>query len=119
MSWLDICSIDDLVPNSGVCAMVAGQQVAIFCVQTDQTEQLFALGNFDPIGKANVISRGILGSIGEIWVVASPLYKQHFDLRTGQCIEQPEFNVPVFAIKSEKRRVWVNSQAVTITSSAA
>ncbi len=28
--WIDVCSVDDLQPDSGVCALVEGEQVAIF-----------------------------------------------------------------------------------------
>jgi nitrite reductase (NADH) small subunit len=28
--WLDVCSVDDLQPNSGICALVSDKQVAIF-----------------------------------------------------------------------------------------
>ena len=73
-----ICSKNDLVENSGVCALVNGEQVAIFYLpKSDQ--QVFAISNWDPIGKANVLSRGIVGDLEGKFVVASPLYKQHFD----------------------------------------
>ena len=51
-------------------------------------QQVYAIGNYDPIGKANVLYRGIVGSIGEQLVVASPLFKQHFSLQTGQCLQE-------------------------------
>lgn len=41
----------------------------------------------DPIGKAYVMSRGIVGDINGEMCVASPLYKQHFSLKSGQCLE--------------------------------
>ena len=85
-----ICKTVDLDKNSGVCALINQQgqdrQVALFYLP--QTEQkIFALDNWDPLGEANVISRGIVGSVGEELVVASPLYKQHFSLLTGKCLE--------------------------------
>ena len=83
--WTNICSLEDLVPDTGVCALVEGKQVAIFRFGDDET--VYAISNYDPFGKANVLSRGILGSIGERPVVASPLYKQHFDLTSGECLE--------------------------------
>lgn len=57
---------------------------------------MYAISNFDPIGKANVLYRGIVGSVGNEVVVASPLYKQHFSLQTGQCLQDEESRVEVF-----------------------
>jgi len=87
MQWKTVCKQADLIPNVGVAAMFEGQQVAIFYMP--KTEQkVFALSNWDPFSKANVLSRGLLGSVGETLVVASPIYKQQFSLETGQCLEE-------------------------------
>ncbi|MCP8689923.1 nitrite reductase small subunit NirD [Marinobacterium sedimentorum] len=82
---ISLCSKADLVPNSGVCALVDGRQVALFYLPED--EQVYAIDNHDPFGQANVLSRGIVGSIADVPVVASPLYKQRFSLVDGQCFE--------------------------------
>ncbi|MGB0669354.1 MAG: nitrite reductase small subunit NirD [Porticoccaceae bacterium] len=95
---ITLCQQKDLIANSGICAMVEGQQVALFYLPSE-TPQVYAIGNWDPIGKANVLSRGIVGDIGERLVVASPLYKQHFDLQTGECLEDSEVSVPVYSVE--------------------
>ncbi len=93
MSTKVICQVDDLVENSGVCALIdyngQSKQVALFYLPKTE-EKVFALSNWDPIGEANVMSRGILGDVNQELVVASPLYKQHFSLHTGKCIEEDE-----------------------------
>ncbi len=66
--WIDICSMDDLQPNSGVCALVNSEQVAIFYFPNE--DKIYAIGNYDPIGKANVLSRGMVGDINGEPVVA-------------------------------------------------
>lgn len=93
-----ICEQKDLVANSGICAMVDGQQIALFYLPKE-TPQVYAIGNWDPIGKAHVLSRGMVGDINERLVVASPLYKQHFDLHTGECLEHSEYSVPVYRVE--------------------
>lgn len=103
--WVEVCSLSDLTPNTGVCALVDHKQVAIFYSGT--LNELFAIDNFDPIGKANVLSRGIIGTQGEQVCVASPLYKQHFDLRTGQCLEDPEHSVSAYPIKVVNNQVCI------------
>ena len=103
--WKDICSADDLQPDSGVCALVEGQQVAIFFLVKEQA--VYAIHNYDPIGKANVLSRGMIGDIKGEPVVASPLYKQHFSLRTGICLEDESIVVPTYPIRIQNGRVEI------------
>ena len=66
VQWHYVCETNDLVTNSGVCALVDSQQVAIFSLKINGETQVFAISNYDPIGKANVLYRGLLGSIGTI-----------------------------------------------------
>jgi assimilatory nitrate reductase catalytic subunit len=104
--WVAVCRLEDIVPNTGVCALVHGQQVAAFRLDDDR---VFAIGNRDPFSRANVLSRGIVGDLkGEV-VVASPVYKQHFSLATGQCLEDPAVRVPVFPARVEEGLVAVRS----------
>ena len=70
VQWHYVCETNDLVTNSGVCALVDSQQVAIFSLKINGETQVFAISNYDPIGKANVLYRGLLGSIGGAPVVA-------------------------------------------------
>ncbi len=99
-----LCKVADLVPGSGVCALAGGRQIAIFYLP-DTAQQLYAIGNHDPIGGANVLSRGIVGDLDGRLVVASPLYKQHFDLVTGTCLEDDSVSVPVFPVRIFDSRV--------------
>ncbi|MCK9620069.1 MAG: nitrite reductase small subunit NirD [Methylobacter sp.] len=117
--WVEVCSVDDLQPDSGVCALVDGEQVAIFCIQehggesigatpTDpRAAKVYAVGNYDPIGNANVLSRGLIGDIRKQPVVASPLYKQHFNLQTGVCLEDETVKIPVYGVRIEDGSVQV------------
>ena len=106
-SWTAICPLDDIVPNTGVCALVNGEQVAVFHVDNGEANTVYAIENFDPGSQAAVLSRGLIGSLGERVVVASPIYKHHFDLRTGECLETPSYSVGAFATRVEDGHVWV------------
>lgn len=104
--WVSICQDQDLINNTGLCALHDGKQIAIFKIAQAENipninvdQDLYAISNYDPIGKANVLSRGILGNIGEQLVVASPLYKQHFDLNTGECLEDPDQNIKTYQVR--------------------
>lgn len=103
--WTGVCAVDDLVPERGVCALVQGEQVAVFLVG----EELFALSNYDPFSRAFVLSRGIVGSRGDRLKVASPVYKQSFDLRTGDCLDNPSVSIPTYGVRAVDGRVEVAS----------
>jgi NAD(P)H-dependent nitrite reductase small subunit len=104
-NWTAVCAATDILPDTGVCALVEGVHVAIFSVGREQA--LFAIDNVDPKAQASVLSRGLVGSLGERIVVASPLYKNHFDLRSGECLEAPEHSVRAHAVRVHEGRVLV------------
>lgn len=95
--WITVCKSSDLTPGSGVCALHQNEQVAIF--RDSVSDKVYAVSNFDPIGEANVLSRGIVGSIGDKIVVASPLYKQHFCLDTGECLEDESQRIKTYPVR--------------------
>ncbi len=101
-----VCRLDDIVPYTGVCALVDGRQIAVFRLGDDS---LYAIDNYDPFSRANVLSRGIVGDLkGEV-VVASPVYKQHFSLASGQCLEDPAVSVSVFRVRLDGDVVWIEA----------
>ncbi len=104
--WEDVCGLDQVMKGTGVCALVGGRQVAI--VRTD--DAVYALDNFDPFSKAFVLSRGIVGDRGGVPKIASPLYKQSFDLRTGQCLDDPRVRVPTYEVRVERGRILVHRE---------
>jgi nitrite reductase (NADH) large subunit len=106
--WQNVCSTEDLIPGSGVCALVNGRQLAVFQIEG----QTYALDNFDPASRANVLSRGITGDLQNERVVASPIYKQHFSLATGRCIEDPTFSVSAYATRVVDGVVQIESARV-------
>ena len=105
LRWVDVCALVDLVPDRGACVLVDGRQVALF--RTSQDGAIYALSNFDPFSEAYVLSRGIVGSRGDVPKVASPMYKQSFDLRTGECLDDPSVCVDVFVVRCVDGRVEV------------
>ena len=108
LSWTDVCAAEDILPDTGVCALVEGRHVAVFRLGADpQQPRFFAIDNVDPKSGASVLSRGLLGNLGERLVVASPIYKNHFDLATGECLEAPEHSVRAHAVRIDGGRVLV------------
>ena len=94
--WMDVCRYDDLLPERGVAALLSGRQVAIFRLAEGE---VVALANRDPFSEANVMSRGIVGSRGSVATVASPMYKQVFDIHTGRCLDDESVSLPSYDVR--------------------
>ncbi|EFC85544.1 nitrite reductase small subunit NirD [Parafrankia sp. EUN1f] len=104
-TWTTVCRYDDLLPERGAAALVGDLQLALFRCHDGQ---LFAIGNQDPFTGAWVLARGIVGSRAQRRTVASPLHKQVFDLRTGECLDAEGVTVPVYEVRSREGMVEVN-----------
>jgi nitrite reductase (NADH) small subunit len=102
--WLAVCDYDDLPPERGACALVEGDQIALFRTHDGRVH---ALSNRDPFSGAYVLARGIVGSRRGLPTVASPMYKQVFDLTTGRCLDDPAVRVPTFGVRLQGPRVEV------------
>lgn len=102
--WVDVVALDRLIPGRGVAALVAGRQVAVFVVDGGE---LFAIDNLDPFSGAYVMSRGIVGDRDGAPKVASPMYKQSFDLRTGECLDDESVRITTFPVRLVDGRVEV------------
>ena len=105
MSWLDVCPFDDLTPNRGVAARYGDREVAVFLVEPGA--ELLAIDNVDPWCGVGVLSRGLLGSAGDVLTVASPMHKQRFDLRTGRCLDDDDVVVATVPVRVESGVVQV------------
>jgi nitrite reductase (NADH) small subunit len=98
-TYTAVCRLDQIEVEGGVCALVGGEAVAVFRTHDDQ---VFALSNYDPCSRASVLSRGIVGTRtidgADVPVVASPMYKQAFDLRTGRCLDDEDAQVSAYDV---------------------
>jgi nitrite reductase (NADH) small subunit len=104
--WTAACSVERLQPMRGVAVLLPDSaQVALFLLADNSIR---AVGNIDPIGRAAVISRGIVGDRGGMPVVQSPLKKQAFSLRDGRCLDAEGVSIPVYATRvGVDGTVWV------------
>jgi len=103
-TWIDVCGYDDLQSELGTRVLVGDEHVAVFRTHEGAVHAISAI---DPFSGASVLSRGIVGSCGDAPFVASPMYKQRFDLRTGQCLEDASVRVRVFPTEVTGGRVVV------------
>ncbi|MDI5933672.1 nitrite reductase small subunit NirD [Halomonas kalidii] len=128
-TWQTLCTRADLVPFSGVAAWVetaeGPAQVALFYIPSDPNtsqpagpntparpgheQELYALDHHDPFSNANVIARGIVGDLKGQLVVASPIYKQHFRLEDGQCLEDDSVALRSWKVSFKGDEVWIEA----------
>jgi nitrite reductase (NADH) small subunit len=108
-TWIEVCALADIAPNTGVCALLETElgstQVAVF--RFGEGTDVFALSNYDPFSKAYVLSRGLVGDRKGTPKVASPIYKQNFNLLTGQCLDDETVSIPTFSTRVIDGRVQV------------
>jgi len=102
--WDVVCTVEDLVPDSGIAVWTADGPVAVFYLP-HRLPALFAVSHTDPFTGANVLARGISGDVRGEPVVASPLYKQHFSLRSGVCLEDDSARVKVYPVLLDGNRI--------------
>lgn len=103
---IKICPVADLPVNLGVGALVKGQQVALFKLNSGD---IYAIGNFDPFSEANVLSRGLVGDLKGHKVVASPIYKHHYNLQTGECLEDSSVKVPAYNVVVQDDVLYISA----------
>ena len=110
-AWVTICALDAIAPNTGVNAQVGTEQVAIFRI--GQTDEVYATGNFDPFSKTFVMSRGIVGDRQGVLKVASPIYKQNFELKTGLCLDDATVTIPIYPARVVDDQVQIGASCHT------
>lgn len=107
VKWETVCALGAIAPNTGVTALLGTEQVAIFRI--GQTDEVYAVGNFDPFSKAFVMSRGIVGDRQGVLKVASPIYKQNFNLKTGVCLDDETVTLPVYPARVTKNQIQIGA----------
>lgn len=111
-TWTHICDASLVHPERAVAAMSPdGQQVAIVRIHTGE---LFAVGHHDPYAMSNVIARGVVGTrtIDEQTydVIQSPLYKQAFDLRTGEDVANRDVRIGTWQVRENDGAIELGAQ---------
>jgi nitrite reductase (NADH) small subunit len=93
--WTAVCDLARLTTDRGAAALIDGHAVAVFSLWTGE---VVAIDNIDPCSGASVLSRGVVGDVEGRPTVASPMYKDRFDLRTGCCLDKDEYSVAVHRV---------------------
>jgi nitrite reductase (NADH) small subunit len=105
-----VARLEELRVDRGVAALVDGEPVAVFRL-ADGT--IAAIDHIEPFTGVPVLARGLVGSVGDVTFVSSPLHKQRFDLRTGVCLDDPSVAVRTWPVTVVDGDVCVAGQLVT------
>ena len=108
-TWVAICPTGQLTPDRGVAALVGGRAVAVFLLADGS---LYAIDNVDPVSGASVLSRGIVGDADGVPTVASPMYKQRFDLSSGRCLDRDHTIVGTHDVRDHGGTVQVRVRSL-------
>ncbi len=112
-SFTPICPVDQILLDTGVGALVDGQRVAVFrlsSINADEVDEIYAIDGTDPFSGVPVLSRGLVGSVGDEPIVASPLHKQRFNLQTGQCLDDESVRLTTYVTEVVDGVVFVSSE---------
>lgn len=115
--WIDICALKDLPYDAGAAALLyegTAKETQLALFRLSDSNQVYAISNFDPFSAANVLARGIICSLGDELAVASPVHKEHFSLTTGKCFEDDAIAVATYPSKILQERVFVHPGPVVL-----
>ena len=89
-----------------MAALVDGEAVAIFRTHDGN---VYAIANYDPVAqRLGAVPRHRRHPRRRSPLVASPMHKQAFDLRTGQCLDDAAVRVPTYDVRVD-RTAWCTS----------
>lgn len=104
---VQVCRVEEVPVEGGIAALLHGQAIALFRTWEGN---IHATSNYDPWARASVMSRGIVGTRGDVPFVASPMHKQAFDLRTGRCLDDESVRLATYDVCVVDGRVWVGGE---------
>lgn len=96
--WQRVCTADQLETDLPEAALFGTEQVAVVNAWDGH---VYATSNLDPRTGQAVMSRGIVGDRlvdgARRPTLSSPLYKEVYDLATGECHTSARFRLAVYA----------------------
>jgi nitrite reductase (NADH) small subunit len=104
--WIAVCNIEDIPEDGGACALVNGEQIAIFNFK--RLGKWYATQNLCPHRQQMALSRGMIGSSGDVPKVACPFHKKTFSLEDGHCLNDESCgSIRTYEVKIENGKVYL------------
>lgn len=108
--WRCVCAASEVPAVIGVRALLGTAQIALFRV----ADRVYAIDAIDPFSNAAVLSRGLVGDINGELVVASPIYKHHFSLVSGVCLEDSSVRIATYPVREVDGQLEILCASVEI-----
>ena len=105
ITWNFACSIRDVPSNGGVCVKINDMQIALF--HFARIDKWYATQNECPHRRQMALSRGLIGTQGEIPKVACPFHKKTFSLVSGECLNGDECSIKTFPVNVKDGNVFI------------
>jgi nitrite reductase (NADH) small subunit len=104
--WIAVCNVQDIPEDGGACALVNGEQIAIFNFK--RLDKWFATQNMCPHRQQMALSRGMIGTSGTVPKVACPFHKKTFSLEDGHCLNDDACDaIRTYEVKVENGKVYL------------
>lgn len=106
--WFLACNVDDVPENGGACVKYNDTQIAIY--NFTRRREWFATQNLCPHKQQMALSRGMIGSTGDICEpkIACPFHKKTFSLRTGECLSGDEYQIVTYPVQIRDGKVYIH-----------
>ena len=108
INWLFACHVSDVPENGGVCVKLNDEQIALY--HFARLESWYATQNECPHRKQMALSRGMIGTQGEIPKVACPFHKKTFSLETGECLNGDDCSIKTYPVKLDGNKVFIGME---------
>jgi nitrite reductase (NADH) small subunit len=105
IEWKEACNIEDVPENGGACVLINDEQIAIYNFK--KRGEWYATQNLCPHKQQMALSRGMIGSMGDIPKVACPFHKKTFSLQTGACLSGDSYEIKTYQVKIENEKVFI------------
>lgn len=96
--FVRVATIDEIPPGRGKVVEIAGREVAVF----NAGGRFFASGTVCP-HEGGPLGEGTV----EAEIVICPWHGFDFDLRTGDCLVDPDLRIPIYEVKVEGNEIFV------------
>jgi len=103
--WVRAAPVDAFPENGGACVRLGARQIAVF--NLSRRGEWYACQNLCPHRKQMVLSRGMVGSAGDVPKVACPLHKTTFSLTSGECLNSDVEPIRTYPVRVEDGHVLI------------
>lgn len=105
ITWFNAGKVEDFSADSGSCVKYKNLQISVF--NDERNGKWYACQNLCPHKLEMVLSRGILGSSGEVPKIACPLHKKTFSLEDGSCLSGDQLSIAIYPVVVKDGSVFI------------